>query len=521
MRDTCCAAAVLCALLWAALAGPVTAAEPGEAVDLLGAPAADAAVGGADTPGDGEDTHPVYKLKPEPYSEDGAISISLEELLELAVANNLGLGQQHISIEKGHYSVDQTYYAFDPMLSGSLSYSYRDAEPGGVGSADSESLAAGIDYTIPREYGDAFRLGYDLSRTGPDSLFEDPGADATYSSAIGLSYSRPLARGAGRYINRIPRFIASNSLLLSYDRLDDQVRQLKKNVMDTYFAAVAAREGIAVRETSLDVSLKQLERSVERYKVGLAIRAELLQAENSVLSQRSQLLDAHASYDGLLDSLVALIGLPQEYVLTVDADGALLDLGGELPEDLWRLVEQNSYDLKSLNTQLANLRLQRDQQLDQLQPAVDLSLSLGRSAADTSVGEALTDNDTTTYGVSLNWSKTPGERSARASLAQADLDLASLDLAIQDAELQLKTALRGRQRELATRYQQISLAESNLEVVRETHAIQVERNAVGLATTLDVVEAQESVLGAELALLSARVSYQQAYREILLLAGLI
>jgi len=44
---------------------------------------------------------------------------------------------------------------------------------------------------------------------------------------------------------------------------------------------------------------------------------------------------------------------------------------------------------------------------------------------------------------------------------------------------------------------------------------------VGLAVTLDVVEAQEAVLAAELALLSARVAYQQAYREILLMAGLI
>ena len=58
-------------------------------------------------------------------------------------------------------------------------------------------------------------------------------------------------------------------------------------------------------------------------------------------------------------------------------------------------------------------------------------------------------------------------------------------------------------------------------VVKETLLIQQERLDVGLAVTLDVVEAQEAVLAAELALLSARVAYQQAYREILLMAGLI
>ena len=69
--------------------------------------------------------------------------------------------------------------------------------------------------------------------------------------------------------------------------------------------------------------------------------------------------------------------------------------------------------------------------------------------------------------------------------------------------------------------QQIDIARSNLEVVEETYNIQKERNEVGLATTLDVVEAQENVLSAELALLNARVAYQQAYREIMLSAGLI
>lgn len=520
MKYTWCVAVVLCAS-WLIGGSQAAAAETasGEAIDLLDSSAPEDT---AADPADGaEEAHPIYQLRPMPYDDGEALSISLEELLELAVANNLGLGQQEITIEKGHYSVDQTYYSFDPTVSGSFSYSYRAAEPGSVGNADSENLVAGIDYTAPREYGDAFRLGFDLVRTAPDSIFDDIGADATYNSAYALSYSRPLARGAGRYVNRIPRFIASNNLMLSYDRLDDQVRQLKKSVMDAYFLAVAAREAITVREASLEVSLQQLERTVERYKVGLAIRAELLQAENSVLSQRSQLLDAHVNYDSLLDSLTVLIGLPQAYGLTVDANGALLDLGTELPDDLWQLVEQNSYELKSLCAQLANLRLQRDQQLNQLRPAVDLSVSLGRSSAGDNIGEAMTDNDSTVYGMSLDWSRTPGERSSRASLAQADLDLASLDLAIQDVELQLKTALRQQQRDLSTKYQQIELAEGNLEVVIETHAIQVERNAVGLATTLDVVEAQEDVLSAELALLNARVSYQQAYREILLLAGLI
>jgi len=170
---------------------------------------------------------------------------------------------------------------------------------------------------------------------------------------------------------------------------------------------------------------------------------------------------------------------------------------------------------------VANLRLQRDQQLHQLRPDVTLGLSYGRSGEDDTLDSALGGYENENYGLQINWSTTPRERAAHADLAQTDLDLASLDLALRDAELQLQTALRQRQRDLSAKYEQIELAESNLEVVTETHNIQVERHEVGLATTLDVVESQEEVLAAELALLNARVAYHQAYREILLLAGLI
>ena len=507
------------------------ASAPGLAVAVLEAEqaAADAAAAeGVEEAASGTDGHPVYHLRPEPYSDTAALQLTLDELLELAVLNNIGLKLQNYVVEKGHYSVDQTYYAFDPQWSGSLGYSKSNrggvsATTGG-GVSGSESYQASARYSVPREYGDAFQFSYDLSRSSYSLLGgggDDTEIPTTYGGSLGVSYTRPLGRGAGKYVNRIPRYLASNNLQLAYDRLDDQVRRLKQSVLDTYFQAVAGREAISVREASLDLALKQLERAVERYKVGLAIQADVLQAENSVLSQRSQLLSARTAYAGLLDQLTLLLGLPQELLLGVDTAGALLDLGGVLPEDLWLLVQANSYDLKSLNTQLANLRLTRDQQLNQLKPDLGLSLNYGRSGEDRTLPLGASGMENESYSVGLNWSATPGQRTAKAQLAQTDLDLASLQLSIEDTELQLKTALRTQQRDLATKYEQISLAESNLKVLEETYNIQVERNSVGLATTLDVVEAEEALLAGRLALLQARVTYQQTYRQIQLLAGVI
>ena len=496
-------------LLWAV---PGTA-DDGDAIDLLGQARSILEEGASQLEESGAE-HPVYSLRPEPFSDEDAVILSLEELLDLTISNNIGLQQQEFTIEKGHYSVDQTYYAYDPTYNLSAGIGWSEQDTAGLRvRGTSYSTSAGV--SVPREYGDSFQvsLSHDASDTDADST--------DYSSVLSISYKRPLGQGAGKYYHRINRFIQSNSLQLSYDRLDDDVRNLKGDVLDIYYQAVAARASISVREASLDVALQQLERTVERYKVGLAIRVDLLQAENSVLNQRTSLLEARKNYDELLDSLAALTGIPRELKLSVDSETSLPEFPDELPADLWDLVVTNSYELKSLNTQLANLRLQRDQQLHQLKPDLNLGVSYSRSDASEDPTTALGAADNQSVGVNLSWSTTPGKRSARADLAQTEIDLASLDLSIQDLELRLKTNLRSQQRDLSTLRKQIDIARSNVEVVKETYEIQKERNGVGLATTLDVIEAQENVLSAELSLLSARVSYQQAYRQVLLSAGLI
>lgn len=467
--------------------------------------------------------HPVYKLRPEPYSDSGKRSVTLQELLELALGGNFGLRRLDNSIESSHYSVDQTYYAFDPQWSASFAYNKSAsgaagaAGAGGVSSRDSYSGSLG--YSKPMLDGSSLDFGYDLSRS--EISTSQTTIPTTWGSGLNLGYSRPLLRGSGKRLNLIPRYQASNSLLLGYEQLTDSERNLKAQVMDLWFRAATSREAISVREANLELALKQLERQVERYKVGLAIQSELLQAENNVLSQRSSLLDARASYQSLLDQLTGLLGEGLELELTVDPRALLLDLGKDIPEGLWEKVLDSSFELKSLRTQRANLLLSRETQADRLKPQLNLGVNYGRSGEDTGISRAVTGYENESYGLRLNYSKTQGERATQAQLAQTDLDLANIDLSIQETELRLKTELRASQRNLQTLWQQIELAENNLQVVRETYNIQVERNNVGLATALDVIEAQQSVLAAELALLNARVSYQEAYRGLQLQAGLL
>ena len=158
-------------LLWQ----PAAAGQDGDSISLIGDASGpqdrqtmDLEEGDTGPAEDGSgDEHPVYHLRLEPFSDESALTLGLDELLALAVEHNLGLARQHYNIEKGHYSVDQTYYAFDPTVSGSLSYANNTASMAGgaLGSSSSYSSAS-ISYAVPREYGDSFEFSYSAGSSG-------------------------------------------------------------------------------------------------------------------------------------------------------------------------------------------------------------------------------------------------------------------------------------------------------------------------------------------------------------------
>lgn len=466
----------------------------------------------------GLETAELFRLEPEPFSDEEAMLVSLDELLELAVTNNFGLRSQTNNIEKDHFSVDRTYYRWDPQWSGDLrtSRSSTDEWPF-VGGTDSQTYGASATWSKPLENGDSMSLSYGLN--GAKSAATPSNS---YSHNFSFSYNKPLRRGSGRYINNLSLYSSSNNLQLSYDRLDNDIRQLKLNVINSYFRAMAARQAINVRQANLNTALLQLERAIERLRVGLGIPLDVLQAENSVISQGNSLITAVQQYEDSLDALTLLVGLPQEFRIELDV-AALEDSSfTDLPPDLWELVKSTAFSLRSIETAIANLKINREATLDQMKPRVDFGLSIGRgNSGESDFSDAVLGLDEESITASISWSLDRRNRDLKASLAQTQLDLENLQLSREEELLRLKQSLRSLQRELETRSRTIELQIRNVQVLRETLQITQERQRVGLATTLDVVDAQDDLLAAELSLLQARVSFQETYRSILVLADLL
>jgi len=452
----------------------------------------------------------------------GRYVVSLDEALALVVDEGYDAITAEASFERARYDLDLALAPFDPSLS--ISSGYRSTERGSVSALTSSNVSTSknafysvnLAETFPA--GDNFSISHQLSRSEVSVVGSSSSVPKSYAGTLGFRWVHPLGRGYGTEANWYGVRQTRNTLSYRELLLDETRRNLRFQVYSLYYSLVAQRKALEVRRANLEAAVKLHERNSERHKVGLSIRADVLQAENNVLNQKTRLIEEKKRYLDSLDELALLLGVTQPIDINPDVDISPRPVPLDMDAD-WELVRRASAGLKQAEVNLRNAELQQARNRSELRPDLDLALEYSREGEDVTAGSAMRNLDNESYSLTLTYTLPWNKRAYKARLQQGEQDLA-----MSQAELE-KTVQRLRQdweayfRDLESKLAQLDLAESNVTVARENYEIQVERNRVGLADTLDVIQAQESLLEAELSLLSAQVSYQTTYLQILTAAG--
>jgi|GEM_PF-1436518 len=456
----------------------------------------------------------------------GRLSVALEEALHLVEQQSYRTRVARASFDRSRFGVELARAGFDPTLTSALGYSY--AERGGQSSLTlanyvSRNKSAFLDLNLTSHFpsGQDFSFTHSLTRSEVSTGgTEGEQVPRSYTGELGFSLTQPLGRGAGEGANTWSLRQAENSLALARFGLDDASRNVRYLTYLQYYDLVAQRKALEVRRLNLTVAIKLLERNSERHKVGLAIRADVLQAENNVLTQKSRMVEAQRAYLDGLDGLALLLGVsePLDIAPGVELETPPVELD---PEKDWEQAREASARIRELETQVRNLEIELGFRRSELRADVDLSLGYGRQGEDTAIGGAYRNLDNESYSLGLNYNLPWGKRATKSRLSQVEDDLAISRTNLEEANQSLRQEWEALYRELDSKRDQIALAQSTVRVAEENYNIQVERNRVGLASTLDVIQAQESLLEAQLSALNAQVAYQHTYRNILLLAGVI
>jgi outer membrane protein TolC len=454
----------------------------------------------------------------------GRLPIKLAEALDAVTNESYSARIARASFERSQFDLNLALAPFDVQLQAQIGANSTQRSGtstlianNSISSTRSDFYSVDLSQAFPT--GDTFSFQHQISR----QKISQSGAGAqsipkSYSAELGLSWMHPLGRGLGRAANYWQAESALNRR--PYEQLvyDDTLRNLRLQVYALYYSIVAQRRALEVRKLNLELAVKLLERNYERHKVGLSIRADVLQAENNVLTQKSLLISDQKTYLDQLDQLALLLGVNQKLDIVQDVDISPKETPLNIDGD-WPRVVAVSSSLKQSQVSLYDAELNVGYLRNQLKPDLGLNVNYNRSGERGTADAAMRNLDNESYGVSLVYKLPWGKRAYKARLAQGEQDLTTAKVTLQQSEQSLRQDWEALFRELNSKRSQIALSENSVTVAQENFDIQTERNKVGLATTLDVIQAQEALLEAQLGFLRAQVDYQATYLTMMTMVG--
>lgn len=283
--------------------------------------------------------------------------------------------------------------------------------------------------------------------------------------------------------------------------------QLEQAVLDTYFAAIGLQRFIEISEQNLELSQVNVDRTVAAFEEGVGTQFDVNRATVELNAAERNLQNAQTTYQVAVRSLALLLneepsfdviapqpltspdGYDAEQLNSFRPELQMMDLQLELHQH--RIREQEVLWIPRLQLQGTALL----QQVTAFNPrAVRWNIALVASWDIYDSGLRRTERRRREY----DYAVTELQREQTQAQLVASIDMAMLELQQNETNVQTASA-------------EVELATENLELVREAQAL-------GAASSLDVILAQQQLYLAELALADAEVKVQQKIYTVRLLS---
>jgi outer membrane protein len=289
--------------------------------------------------------------------------------------------------------------------------------------------------------------------------------------------------------------------------------QVLLDTVTAYLEVWEAQQVVSVREANVRVLTQQLRAARDRFEVGEDTRTDVAQAESQLATARSNLAAAQGTLEIARELFNLAVG---RYPAGLAGPGGLPHLpGGE--DEAGRLARQQHPSIRALQFEVAAAEFAVEEARASYRPSVTLDLS----ASETFDAPAAAARGTgASIGLTLTQPIYRGGQLAsleRQALAQVEAVRASLNRQVQVnlqavgnayARLRIATA------QLQASDQRIRAAQLAFDGVREEASL-------GARTTLDVLDAEQTLLEARISRIEAESGLYAASYSILSATGLL
>ena len=466
-------------------------------------------------------------------------TLSIEEAVELALKNNLGLQIERMNPQIEDEMIAGARAAYLPVLRATFGKSGATIEPTDFTEGADVYSTGGVSsqFTFTQSSLPKANTQITASWTSSRGTTERLGAafNPSLGSTVNLAATQPLWRNL--FINPVKNQI--QQAVLSRQIADITLRQrvvgTERNVRSAYWSLVGAIQRLAVARQNLELSQTQLKNNRVRVEVGTMAPIDIIAAEAEVAGNEEAVIIAEADIRAREDALRMLIFDPNQadfwtarieptdkatlQPLQVDTEAAIktaLESRTDIVTQR-RNLQINDLSMKLAKNQTlpdvslsANVRANGsggtrfffNQQAEEVAPRIERPFT---DAIRDSFGFAYPN-----WGVSVSYSYPLGKEAAEANLARAEIQRRQLDAQLKQTELGIVQQVRAAARNVQSNFQRVQSTRVARELAEQRLNAQQKRFDVGLSTLFELTQAQRDVVLQRNNELNAIIAYNQS-----------
>jgi len=444
-------------------------------------------------------------------SGDGALKLSLQESVALAVANSFDIRLAELDRLIAQTRNKAALAPFDPVLTADLHYELDEAKAASsIAGTRSTETVMDLELEKKLQTGTTLTTTFANERASSNSAFASLNPSFTTSLEAGITQA--VAKNAGGIIDRakveITRLEVENKDLAAIDRIEASVAE----VTTAYWELVLAREQMRIQEEALERAQALDQANQDKFGLGLIEEPELLHSAANVHLRREELVVAQNQTASALQNFKLLLSERSDIAIEPTESLAFDRHPAEFQESLRRAWERRR-DLVAARREVKRRRVKIRMTQNDLLPSVDLVASFRANGLDQKYGPSLNQAlkaEDPTYFVGLKASWTFGNKGASADHEEAQLQKAQALVELAFLERRILRDVDEAVRELLRWETSVESREAIEELYQRRLILQERRFELGRSNVQTLIDFQEDLLAAQRSKAEALVRHHQA-----------
>lgn len=450
-------------------------------------------------------------------------ALTLQDCIARALQKNFSLRIQTFSTANARESLIIAGTDFEPTFNASMTRSHVEdpltlARPGAAGNVDATNSRVGVSQRVVT--GATVDVTSNLNRSSSNPAFSS--LNPAYNSDVSVAVTQPLLRGAGLGVNRANIERARLGVTIAKLGYKGSVLQVVRDTEVAYYNLAFTREQLAVRRFSLELAQTLLDENTAKRDTGVATDLDVMTARVGVAAAQNNVVLAQEQERNSEDALLALIG---QFEFGTDL-GAVGFTDDQTPapaiEEAFRRAKLNQPDYVATENAIKQLELDVQVAQNGRLPTLNVDGALGLNGSDRSFGrtyDRLASTDRYNWQLGLSVSVPWGLRGDRARYRASLNTLHQYQARLQQMEQNLLVQVRSDVRAVDTNLQSVRISTQGTALAQRQYELQKARFDAGLATSRDVLQAQNDLENARVNEIQAKVNLRAAVAELHRLDG--